>query len=128
MVTPRPTRREAGLIGLAILAVAAGSRSALAHAHLVSASPAVDSTLRKAPREVSVSFTEKLEEKLSLLVVRDSAGRQVDAGDTRLADASGKKIIVGLGDIGPGKYTVSWTAASVDTHRTTGSFSFTVRS
>lgn len=120
-----PTRREA-VITLALLAIT-GSTPALAHAHLVSASPAVDSTVRTAPREVSISFTEKLEEKLSSITVKDAAGRRFDKGAARFADTSGKKLLVALSELAPGRYTVDWVAASVDTHGTNGSFAFTVR-
>ncbi|MEZ2410369.1 copper homeostasis periplasmic binding protein CopC [Bosea sp. RCC_152_1] len=127
MVTSRLTRRESGFAALAAILAGGVPRPAWAHAHLAAASPAVDSTVRGAPREVSITFTEKLEGKLSSIAVKDSAGRPVDAGNSALADASGKKLAVGLrSDIGTGKYTVSWVAVSVDTHRTTGSFGFTV--
>lgn len=119
------TRREA-VVTLALLALV-GASPALAHAHLVSASPAVDSTVRTAPREVSISFTEKLEEKLSSITVKNAAGRRVDNGAARFADTGGKKLLVALSELAPGRYIVDWVAASVDTHRTTGSFAFTVR-
>ncbi|WP_128561476.1 copper resistance CopC family protein [Methylobacterium crusticola] len=99
---------------------------AFAHAHLVSASPPVDGTVRTPPQELTIAFTEKLEEALSSIVVKDAAGRRVDAGTAHLAgDAKG--LTVRLRDLPPGLYTVDWAATSVDTHRTTGRFTFTVK-
>jgi methionine-rich copper-binding protein CopC len=43
-----------------------------------------------------------------------------------LAPNDAKQMIIGLGKVGPGTYTVIWHAVSVDTHRTEGHFTFTV--
>ncbi|MFE1598942.1 copper resistance CopC family protein [Methylobacterium sp. ID0610] len=115
-----------GVAGLALLTLA-GIGPASAHAHLASAVPAVDGTVRSAPAEVSLAFTEKLEETLSRIVVRDAAGRQVDKGDTHFVGRDPKSLAVGLGALVPGTYTVTWTARSVDTHQTTGTFTFIVK-
>lgn len=121
-----PTRRQTNL-GLMALMAMVGASPAWAHAHLVAATPPVDGTVRTPPKLVTISFTEKLEGKLSSIVVKDANGRQVDGGDTRLADSAGKTLTVTLRDLAPGAYSVAWTAASVDTHRTTGTFGFTVK-
>lgn len=110
----------------AVLLLLSGA-PAFAHAHLQSATPAVDSVTAKAPAQVEIAFTEKLEGPLSRIVVKDAAGNVVDAGDTRLSGASGKALAVGLKPLAAGRYTVEWTATSVDTHRTTGSFTFTLK-
>jgi copper resistance protein C len=39
---------------------------------------------------------------------------------------SGARMSVGLKALSPGTYHVHWHALSVDTHKTEGSFSFTV--
>ena len=122
----QPTRRQANLGLMAFMAMV-GARPAWAHAHLVGATPPVDGTVRTPPKLVTISFTEKLEGKLSSIVVKDATGRRVDGGDTRLADSAGKTLTVTLRDLAPGTYSVAWTAASVDTHRTTGTFGFTVK-
>jgi methionine-rich copper-binding protein CopC len=128
-LAPKSASKFGASKSLATFAILAlfGAAPAWAHAHLESATPAVDGTIRAAPAEVSITFTEKLEEKLSRVVVKDAGGQQVDKGDTRLADSSAKRLVVSLGTLPAGTYTVSWTAASVDTHRTTGSFTFIVK-
>lgn len=98
-----------------------------AHAHLASAVPPVDSTVRTAPAQITITFTERLERNLSRITVKDAAGVQVDKGDSAVSAGDAKVIAVSLKDIPPGTYSVSWTATSVDTHRTTGEFKFTVR-
>ena len=114
------------LVATAFLLSLAGQASA--HAHLKTASPEVDGTVASAPKEVTATFTEKLEEKLSRLTVKNGDGRQVDKGDTHFpAGSDGRSLAVTLESLPAGTYTVNWTAASVDTHKTTGSFTFVVR-
>jgi len=107
---------------IATLSLLASAGTALAHAQLESASPAVGSTVRKAPSQVSLSFTQKLEKSFSSIEVSGPGGR-VDQGG---ATVSGARMSVGLKALSAGTYHVHWHALSVDTHKTEGSFSFTV--
>ena len=109
-----------------ILTVAAAlvvnSSFAFAHAQLESASPAVGGTVRSAPHQVSLSFTQKLERAFSSIEVSGPGGRADQGG----SNVSGARMSVGLKALSPGTYHVHWHALSVDTHKTEGSFSFTV--
>jgi methionine-rich copper-binding protein CopC len=95
---------------------------AAAHAQLDHASPAVGSTVSGSPGSVTLYFTEKLEPKFSGGEVRSAAGARVDHG----ASVSGNVMRLGVGALAPGSYSVKWHVLSVDTHKTQGSFSFTV--
>jgi methionine-rich copper-binding protein CopC len=106
-----------------LLLSALGSGVAQAHAFLDHASPLVGSTVRAAPHEVSLSFTQNLEAAFSSVQVTDSSGARVDQGK---AQVSGNTMRIGLKALKPGSYRVHWHALSVDTHTTEGSFSFTV--
>lgn len=106
-----------GLIALALLAYPAAAR---AHAQLDGAVPAVGSTV--SPGQVTLYFTEQLEPKFSGAEVRSAARARVDHGTI----ASGKVMHLSVGTLAPGNYTVTWHVTSVDTHKTQGSFSFTV--
>jgi methionine-rich copper-binding protein CopC len=97
--------------------------AALAHAHLNTANPKVGSTVTSAPKEVVLSFTEKLEPKFSSIEVRDEKGAAMQSGATR---ASGTDMRVTLKSLPPGTYKVIWRVLSVDTHRTQGNFTFRV--
>ncbi len=113
---------------LAVLALAsflADGRGAAAHAMLRGSQPAVGSTVQAAPSRVEISFSEAVEPRFSTIEVTDATGSSVGQGAaTRGSD--GKILALGLQRIGPGTYHVVWHATSVDTHRTEGSFSFTV--
>jgi copper resistance protein C len=106
-----------------LLLAALGVGGAQAHAFLDHASPLVGSTVRAAPHEVSLSFTQNLEAAFSSVQVTDTHGARVDQGK---AQVSGNTMRIGLKALGPGTYRVHWHALSVDTHTTEGSFSFTV--
>jgi copper resistance protein C len=119
-------------LGLTSMVAAASLSPALmspafAHAHLQSANPAVGSTVAAAPTNVTCNFSEALEQHFSKLEVQDASGKRVDSGDMHLASGNGKQMLVGLPKLGAGVYTVIWHATSVDTHKTEGSFTFTVQ-
>jgi methionine-rich copper-binding protein CopC len=111
----------------AALAVVAGAATAAqAHAHLDHATPAVGSTVSPAPKEVVLWFSEKLEPAFSTVEVRDGKGVAVQAGKSHVDPKQSTQIRVPLKHLSPGTYKVLWRVLSVDTHRTQGSFSFTV--
>jgi copper resistance protein C len=102
-----------------------GALPANAHAVLDHASPLVGSTVRAAPRAVSLWFTQKLDAAFSTIEVRNAAGTRVDAGKARVS-GDGTMLTVGLKSLSPGTYQVHWRVLSVDTHKTEGNFSFSV--
>jgi methionine-rich copper-binding protein CopC len=110
------------LLFLALPLVLMGGAAAHAHASLERANPPVGSTVRSAPRQVTLSFSQKLEPSFSSAQVRDAAGARVDQG----ARVSGTQIHVSVRPLPPGTYRVNWRVLSVDTHTTEGSFSFRV--
>jgi methionine-rich copper-binding protein CopC len=92
-----------------------------AHAFLDHASPAVGSTVAS-PGAVTLYFTEQLEPKFSGGEVHSAAGARVDHGKS----VSGNVMRLSVGGLAPGSYSVTWHVLSVDTHKTQGSFSFSV--
>jgi methionine-rich copper-binding protein CopC len=112
--------RAALAVALCLLA----ARAAYAHAHLDRAEPAAGSTVTQAPTEVALWFTEALEPKFSGVEVRDAKGLAVQAGPAGLAGRAALRVP--LNALAPGNYKVIWHVMSVDTHRTQGTFTFTV--
>jgi methionine-rich copper-binding protein CopC len=108
---------------ISLLLAAFGNAAAHAHAFLDHASPLVGSTVASAPREVSLTFTQNLETAFSSVQVTDANGARVDQGKAQI---SGNTMRVGLKSLAAGTYRVRWHALSVDTHKTEGSFTFTV--
>jgi methionine-rich copper-binding protein CopC len=102
-----------------------GVTPAFAHAHLRASSPAAEST-GPAQTEISVTFSEALEPKFSTVTVTDGAGARMDVGDVAVVGGNAKIVAVKVKPLAPGTYTVNWHATSVDTHKTEGSFRFSV--
>src|ERR1700685_3696793 len=99
------TQRTISVLAASAVLVLSGTMAASAHAHLVRATPAGGSTAQAAPGEVALRFSEKLEPKFSSVVVRDSAGKQVDKGDAAV-DKADRMVIRGvLPQLEPGVYT-----------------------
>jgi methionine-rich copper-binding protein CopC len=99
---------------------------ASAHAFLRAATPAVGSTVRQAPTEVVVEFTEEVEPMFSTIAVTDRSGARVDTGRAHL-EGGETRLAAALKPLRPGTYKVVWHATATDTHKTEGSFTFTVR-
>lgn len=131
MVNIRRLLARQGQAPRALVLAAAGLLAAgqgWAHAHLESAQPPVDSTVGQAPQRVQIHFTEKLEPKLASLSVKNAAGQRVDDGKPQVAATDARQLSVALTPaLPPGTYAVDWAITSVDTHRTTGQYKFTVK-
>jgi copper resistance protein C len=118
-----------GIIRVALgtlVATLAGATPAAAHAALDRAEPRAGSTVKTAPAEVRLRFTERLEAAYSTVQVVTESGQRVDHGDARLDDADPTVLRVSITTTGPGTYKVIWRVLSVDTHVTKGDFTFRV--
>jgi hypothetical protein len=101
--------------------VAAGP--CMAHAKLQSSSPADSAQLSEAPKTLTLTFSESAQ--LAVLkLVRD--GKEIPVALDKSAKP-GQTFTLTLPTLGPGKYTVQWSAmAADDGHVTKGSFSFSI--
>jgi copper resistance protein C len=97
----------------------------LAHAHLISATPADNAMAMPAPTELRLKFSERLELKFTKVKVTGPAKEAVETGPEKLDPNDNTVLIVPLTATLPdGKYTVNWQAVSVDGHKTEGSYGF----
>jgi len=110
---------------LALCAGLAMTPPARAHAFLQTAIPAVGSTVHAAPSEVVITFSQGIEPLFTKIAVTGAGGARVDSGAVHLA-GDNTHAAIGLKPLPPGTYKVVWHATSVDTHKSQGSFSFTV--
>jgi methionine-rich copper-binding protein CopC len=113
------------LIATAILCLAAAG-TAFAHAHLDHASPPVGSTVAQSPKEIVLTFSSELEPAFSSIEVISEKGVAMQAGKANVDSANRAQLRVPLKTLAPGTYRVTWSVLSVDTHRTTGNFTFHV--
>ena len=111
---------------VAVTALLLGAGVAWGHAFLERAEPRVGSTVKAAPSQVRVWFTEALEPAFSTLEVVNQAGERVDRSPARVDAASPAMLQVPLKPLAAGIYRVKWRVLSVDTHVTEGDFTFRV--
>ncbi|MDP3800766.1 copper homeostasis periplasmic binding protein CopC [Brevundimonas sp.] len=119
-----PRFNPAPLIAVAaVMTFAAGP--AAAHARLVSATPAPNSTVA-ATRSLSLTFSERTVAAFSGFDVVNAAGEKI-AVRTSVAE-DGRTLTGTLArPLAAGAYRVDWRIASGDGHRMTGSYTFSVR-
>jgi methionine-rich copper-binding protein CopC len=99
---------------------------AFAHAMLERASPPVGSEAASPPHEIALTFTEGVEPLFSSIEVRNAEGTVVTTGKPHLAAGNPRRLAIDLPALRGGKYTVIWHVTSEDTHKTEGSFQFSV--
>jgi len=100
--------------------------AAAGHAVLQRAEPRVESKLKRAPEEVRLYFTERLEPAYSALRVLDDRGLQVDRRDSRVDRTNPALLRATLPPLPPGTYTVRWRVLSIDADVTEGDFTFRI--
>ncbi len=110
------------ILPMAGAAILGGIAAAAAHARLERAVPAVGSTV-VAPDHITLFFSEGVVPNFSGVAVADADGHAVKTGKP---SGKGAELDVPVSGLRAGTYTVRWHAVSVDTHKTQGSFRFTV--
>lgn len=116
------------LVSLTLLASLGATTSAFAHAHLQSQLPAADSTVASA-KELRLTFSEGVEEKFTKISITSTVGGKTEVEAATIStDPADKKILIvtPTAPLAAGRYKVEWHAVSVDTHKSEGSYSFTV--
>jgi len=101
--------------------------SVSAHAFLDHSEPRVGHTVEASPPSVRIWFDGQIEPVFSKIRVEDGDKRQVDKGDSRVDQADGRLLEVGLPALPPGRYRVFWSVVARDGHRTEGDFAFRVK-
>ena len=121
----------ATLLSLGLLFIVAGTVSAhTAHAKVLSATPAIGSTITQAPDKVIVECAENInpDPKLSNLFVYGPAGDLISQGDAQVSLSNPKEMSIGIKPTGNGVYVVRWiTVSALDGDPDQGAFIFTVK-
>lgn len=120
-------RRLLVAILLALTALLSAGIAADAHALVKSSTPADGANLERAPTQVSITFTERPDPRLSVIHVLDVGGRRLERGGVRTVPGDPSTLTVTLPPLPNGVYTVTWTTVSaVDGHVAGGFFAFGV--
>src|SRR5580692_8857190 len=94
--------------------IAALPKIAFAHATPLQYVPAASSVLAQAPAKIQIHFSERVEPRVSSIVVIGPSGSRADLADSAPDPADPRVYQVDLKDGGPGNYTVSWEVISSD--------------
>lgn len=121
----------ATLLSLGLLFVVVGTVSAhTAHAKVLSATPAIGSTITQAPTKVTVFTAENINPnpKLSNLFVYSPGGDLISQGDAKVSLSNPKEMSITIKPNGNGVYVVRWiTVSAEDGDPDQGAFVFTVK-
>ena len=112
---------------LLMLTMCGTASPARAHALLERALPSVGSEIAEPPRQIVLTFTEAVEPLFSTIELRDPGKSVVPTGKPLSPPGNNRQLVVDLPALAGGEYTVIWHATSVDTHKTEGSYRFTIR-
>ncbi|MGV9694175.1 copper resistance CopC/CopD family protein [Streptomyces sp. NPDC003470] len=120
-------RGPALLAAVLVLLVLGGAAPASAHAALRSTDPGDGTVLPRAPRAVTLTFTESVGLRDDSFRVLDPGGHRLRTEDAGHADGRSDTARVTLPDaLGEGTYTVAWRVVSADSHPVSGAFTFSV--
>lgn len=115
------------VVATTLAAGALFSSQALAHASLTASEPAAGATVAPAPKEIELTFNEKVEAAFSSITLADGGGKPVAVGKVKVDGGNPAVLRLSLPALAPGAYTVGWAAAGRDGHRRKGEFTFTVK-
>jgi copper transport protein len=121
--------RAAAVLGAVVVLLgilAAGAGTALAHAELVSSSPANQQLLEVAPTEIALQFTEAVDPIEPGIRLLDADGDDVEIAEVDQSAGSDRMRATIPTTLDDGTYVVAWQALSADSHRVRGSFTFSV--
>lgn len=114
------------LRALCLVAAAVFSSAAMAHAAIKQSVPAQGARLAVAPKEVVITFNEKVEKMFTSATLKTAAGATVATARATLDPADPAILRLPLPALQPGAYVVKWTAVGHDGHRRTGDLGFTI--
>ena len=118
---------RSALVAALAFAGALATHAAFAHAYPKTETPASGSTVQTAPRTVAIEFDDELEPAFTAMTVQDAAGKSVDRGASQVAASDRRHLSVAVQSLAAGTYTVIWHATDIDTHKTSGRYTFTIK-
>lgn len=110
-------------IGGLLVVLLLTARPAWAHVELAGSSPADGAAVDGPVTEVTLTFSAPVQQPLSTVTVRDSAGPSYDSGASVVLDST---VTQPVRELPPGSFTVTWRTVALDGHPRQGQFRFQV--
>jgi len=125
--SPRWARLSVAGMALVFLAPSQVS-SAAAHALLKKAAPPPGGVVSASPSEIRITFSEGVEPRFSTIALTTQTGAAATLGRPSVDPNDDKTLVAPVAEpLKPGVYIVHWHVVAADTHKTQGSFQFTIR-
>jgi copper transport protein len=121
-----PLAKLLGALAIALALVVVVAAPVSAHAVLLSETPRASSTVRDAPSELQLTFSENVEVSFGSIAVFNEKGDHVDIGAPRHVSSPAHTVAATLPHLGVGAYVVTWRVISADSHPVHGGYTFTV--
>jgi methionine-rich copper-binding protein CopC len=87
----------------------------------------VGGTVSAAPREIRLSFSERIEPAFSRIEISRADGQPIGTGPATVDPRDNTQLVLALPPLASGRYRVKWRVVSVDTHPTEGDYTFEIR-
>ncbi len=96
------------------------------HVYLLECSPEQDSVLKTSPEKVRITFVGNIEPFFSKIEVFDQNGKKASKKKMKFFEDNTIMEVELQDNLEPGKYTVKWKCMSLDGHKQTGEYTFTI--
>ena len=120
---PMTTRRAVALLALSIAFVLLLASPAFAHAAILESNPPPGGVLQKAPKRLTLTFSELVEVRAGAIRIYNSSSERVDDGGT---DVINNRVEMPVPSLPNGEYVVTWRVVSADSHPVEGAFTFQI--
>ena len=101
--------------------------AASAHGKLESATPAAGSTVDASPEALRLTFNEDVESSFSSIKVLNATGASATKEKATVDLTNPRVLKLSLPKLESGLYTVQWGVMTSDSHKTKGTYTFTVK-
>jgi methionine-rich copper-binding protein CopC len=112
---------------LTTVSLALAPALASAHGRLESAAPASNASVDAAPSMLRLTFNEDLEPSFSTIKVTDANGAVVDNAKAKVDPSDKKVLTLAVPKLSAGTYSVQWAVMTGDSHKTKGTYKFSVK-
>lgn len=101
--------------------------SAYSHVYMLESDPAPDTVLATPPIKVTMTFAGSIEPLFSKIDVFDAQGKKVSKNKVRCLEDDTVMEVDLEENLPPGVYTVRWKCMSMDGHKQSGDYKFTIK-
>jgi methionine-rich copper-binding protein CopC len=99
---------------------------ASAHVYILECNPDQDAVLETPPEKITITFVGSVEPFFSKIEVFDSEGNRVSEKKAEFSEDDTVMEVALKKELDTGEYTVKWACMSLDGHKQTGEYTFTV--